>query len=106
MFNIVTRIQNKGSSIEGGIVGLRIVFIKNTIPFVDPRAKILASVERTVTALVQLLTTVADCKSCGWAGCAVIPASPFQGLRSVRKIVTLINTSTVTIMPASASTFQ
>jgi hypothetical protein len=31
---------------------------------------------------------------------------PLQGLRPVRRIVTLINTSTVTIMLASASTFQ
>src|SRR5277367_1608094 len=30
------------------------------------------------------------------AGSTVIPASPFQGLRSVRRIVTLINTNTVT----------
>jgi hypothetical protein len=30
------------------------------------------------------------------AGSTVIPASPFQGLRSVRRTVTLINTSTVT----------
>jgi hypothetical protein len=63
-------------------------------------------VGRIITALVQLLVTVADRKSCGRAGSIVIPASPFQGLRSVRRIVTLVNMSTVTIMPASESSFQ
>jgi hypothetical protein len=59
-----------------------------------------------VTALVQLLVTVADRSQRSRAGSTVIPASPFQGLRSVRRIVTLINTNTVTIMPASGVSFQ
>lgn len=59
------------------------------------------NVRRMVTALMQLLVTVADRKSCGWAGSTVIPASPLRGLRSVRRTVTLINKNTVTIMPAS-----
>jgi hypothetical protein len=59
-------------------------------------------VRRMVTALAQLLISATDRSQ---AVSTVIPASPFQGLWSVRRIVTLINTTTVTIMPASASTF-
>ena len=59
------------------------------------------SVRRMVTALPQLLVTVADRKSRGrpevsYSGCPLL-----RGLWSVRRIVTLINTNTVTIMPAS-----
>jgi hypothetical protein len=63
------------------------------------------SVRRMVTALVQLLVTVADYKLYSQAGSTVIPASLFQGLWSIRRIVTLINTNTVTIMPASKVSF-
>ena len=48
---------------------------------------------------------VADCKSCGQARSVVIPAGPFKGLQFLCWTITLINTSTVTIMPTSVSSF-
>src|SRR5438045_9590089 len=46
---------------------------------------------------------VADCKSCGQARSVVIPAGPFKGLQFLCWTITLINTSTVTILPTSVA---